>query len=219
MMHHDDYIEVVRRDVDKQTSLYPKTPIDDLIPSLATPNFRYGACDLTATLGRGKRWETVLELFETLEKDGRALRLSPRRDHRDYSDHHFRFYGTPPHVTIRFSVQPSGTLDLGDPESSANGQDVNPINQGTPKPNAKEDNLPFEGGVEYELHLTKQRNDGTNEVRRQYTFKGMSYGDRWDENRRDRARAARRMIRARARKEMTETFSSKYDRNQTGGNV
>ena len=213
MVHHDEYIEVVRRDVDKQTGLYPKTPIDDLIPSLAMSNFRHGACDLTATLGRGKRWETVIELFEALEKDGKAARLPPRREYRHYSEHHFRFHGTPPHETTRYSVQPSGAESLGRAGSCIYGRDgVKSVNQRTSrKANARGNNLIFEGGVEYELHLTKKRGDGTDDLRRQHTFKGkgMSYGDRWGESRRDRARAARRRNRASARKEMTESFSFK----------
>ena len=211
MMHHDEYIEVVRRNVDKQTGLCPKTPIDDLIPDLVMPSFRHGTCDLTATLGRGKRWETVIELFEALEKDGRAIRLPPRRDHRHNSEHHFRFYGNPPHETTRYSVQPNGAVGFGRVGSSIYGRDdVNSINQRISlKANARGNNLPFVDGVEYELHLTKQRGDGTDEVRRQHTFKGRSHGDRWGNSRRDRVRAARRRNRASARKEMSESFSFK----------
>ena len=202
----------MRRDVDKQTGLYPKTPIDDLIPSLAMPNFKYGTCDLTATLGRDKRWETVIALFEALEKDGKAVRLPPRRDCRYYSEHHFRFYGNPPHETTRYSVQPSGAVSLGRAGSCIYGRDgVKSVNQRPSRnANARGNDSPFEGGVEYELHLTKQRDDGTDDLRRQHTFKGMPYryGDRWGESRRDRARAARSRNRASARKEMTESFSS-----------
>lgn len=175
------------------------------------PSFRHGTCDLTATLGRGKRWETVIELFEALEKDGRAIRLPPRRDHRHNSEHHFRFYGNPPHETTRYSVQPNGAVGFGRVGSSIYGRDdVNSINQRISlKANARGNNLPFVDGVEYELHLTKQRGDGTDEVRRQHTFKGRSHGDRWGNSRRDRVRAARRRNRASARKEMSESFSFK----------
>lgn len=223
----DDYIEVVRRDANGLTGLYPKTPIDDLIPSLAMSTFRYGAGKLAATLGRDRRWETVLGLFEALERDGAAVRLAPRRDYRHYSEHHFRFYGSPPRTSIRFSVLTNGVLDVS-PESTAIetnngwhnkplfrvdacGHDNNSINQrSAPKATAKGDNLPFEDGVDYVLHFTERRDDGTDDVRRRYTFKGMSYGDPWGGSRRDRARAARRRNKARAKKEMS---------NYTGGNV
>ena len=152
-----------------------------------------------------------MELFEALEKDGKAVRLPPRRDYRHYSEHHFRFYGNPPYETIRYSVQPSSAVSLGRAGSCIYGRDgVKSVNQRTSrKANARGNNLPFEGGVEYELHLTKQRGDGTDNLRRQHTFKGMSCGDRWGESRRDRARAARRRNRASARKEMKESFSCK----------
>lgn len=97
----DDCIEVTRRGKDEY-GLCPKTPIDDMLPELLT--------NWCATLGRANRWKDVKGLFDQLEQEGTAVRVTVPVDERDM---YMRFtkgrYCEPPSDSTRYVVKSNDT--------------------------------------------------------------------------------------------------------------
>eukprot|EP00568_Trieres_chinensis_P010294 CAMPEP_0183295960 /NCGR_PEP_ID=MMETSP0160_2-20130417/3714_1 /TAXON_ID=2839 ORGANISM="Odontella Sinensis, Strain Grunow 1884" /NCGR_SAMPLE_ID=MMETSP0160_2 /ASSEMBLY_ACC=CAM_ASM_000250 /LENGTH=549 /DNA_ID=CAMNT_0025457511 /DNA_START=31 /DNA_END=1680 /DNA_ORIENTATION=- len=99
--HTDEYIEVVSR-TKKGFGLVSKTVLDDNLPELIRRS--------TATLGCAGRWKSVIDLLDSLEADGKAIRQALNEPTR-FINPRFHQCESMPHEKIKYSVKSNGTIN------------------------------------------------------------------------------------------------------------